>query len=144
MTDQQRRLRGSFRRQRGVASVVQSRAALTEVLAPPDDLDIDARREWEWHMVQAVAAGTIAPTNLTAFRGLCETAALRRKAYRRALKEAPIAVGDRGSKANPVWVAFNAVDTAYRQWLAAFGLTPKAGAGLPQLPVPGATKLEAV
>jgi phage terminase small subunit len=144
MTDQERRLHGTFERTRSLTTVVQGRTALVEILLPPDDLDADARREWQWHLPQVVAAGTIAPVNLTAFRGLCEAATLRHRAYRRAVREPPVVTSERGSKTNPSWTAFAITDTAYRQWLAAFGLTPKAGAGLPQLPVPAGTKLEAV
>lgn len=144
LSDEQRRLRGSFEASRSLARGASGRTALTQVLEPPDDLDADARREWAWHMPQVVAAGTIAAVNLVSFRALCETSALRRRAYRRARRESPVVQSERGSKVSPAWTAFNGVDAAYRQWAAAFGLTPKAATGLPQLPVPPGHKLEAV
>jgi hypothetical protein len=144
MTDQERRLRGTFERTRSVAGMVRGRVALTEVLPPPNDLDLAAQREWQIHMALCVSAGTISHTNLAAFQALTETAALRRKAYRRALKASPVAVGERGTKVSPAWTAFAVVDAAYCRWASAFGLRPRAAAGLPQLPVPGTTRLEVV
>jgi hypothetical protein len=143
MGDQARKLHGSYEASRNEASLTRGRVALTEVLPPPDDLDRAAQREWRIHMAQCVAAGTISHTNLAAFQALTEAAALRRRAYRRALREAPVrttAAG--GTKSNAAWAAFFAADTAYRNWVAAFGLTPRVA--LPRLPVPGVEPLRAV
>jgi len=85
MGDQARKLRGSYEASRNMASLIRGRVALTEILPPPDDLDRAAWYEWRIHMLQAVAAGTISHTNLAAFRALIEGAALRRRAYNRAL-----------------------------------------------------------
>ena len=141
MGDQARKLPGSYEALRNDASLARGRVALTEVLPPPDDLDPAAQREWRVHMAQCVAAGTISYTNLAAFQALTEAAALRRKAYRRALREAPVRTTAAGStKSNAAWATFFAADAAYRNWIAAFGLTPRVA--LPRLPVPGAAPLE--
>jgi hypothetical protein len=143
MGDQARRLRGSYEGSRNDAGLTRGRTALIEVLPPPGDLDRAAQSEWRIHMAQCVAAGTVSHTNLAAFRALTEAAALRRRAYRRALREAPVrttAAG--GAKSNPAWASFFLADTGYRTWLAAFGLTPKGA--LPQLPVPGTAPLRTV
>ena len=94
-------------------------------------------------MLQCVAAGTLSSANLTAFRALAEAAVLRGRAYRRALKEAPVrSTAAGGSKPNAVWTLFLAADANYRNWTIAFGLVPKAA--LPRLPVPGAAPLQVV
>jgi hypothetical protein len=136
-------LRGSYEASRDEASLTRGRVALTKILPPPDDLDRAAQREWRIHMAQCVAAGTISCTNLAAFQALTEAAALRRRAYRRALREAPVRTTAVGStKSNAAWATFFAADAAYRNWIAAFGLTPRVA--LPRLPVPGAAPLEVV
>jgi hypothetical protein len=143
MGDEARKLRGSYEASRKDAGLTRGRTALIEVLPPPDDLDPAAQREWRIHMAQCVAAGTISHTNLAAFRALTEAAALRRRAYRRALREAPVRTTAAGStKSNAAWAAFFAADAAYRNWIAAFGLIPRVA--LPQLPAPGAAPLRAV
>jgi hypothetical protein len=92
---------------------------------------------------KCVAAGTISSSNLIAFRALAEAAVLRGRAYRRALKEAPVrSTAAGGTKPNSVWTLFLAADANYRNWAVAFGLVPRAA--LPRLPVPGAASLHAV
>jgi hypothetical protein len=141
MGDQARKLRGSYEGSRNDAGLIRGRVALTEALPPPDDLDASAQREWRIHMAQCVAAGTISHTNLAAFQALTEAAGLRRRAYRRALREAPVRTTAAGStKSNAAWAAFFAADAAYRNWVAAFGLIPRVA--LPRLPVPGTAPLQ--
>lgn len=143
MGDQARKLHGSYRPSRGDGTLIRGGVALVEPLPAPDDLDQAARREWDIHMLQCVAAGTLSSANLTAFRALAEAAVLRGRAYRRALKEAPArSTGAGGTKPNAVWTLFLAADANYRSWAVAFGLVPKAA--LPRLPVPGAEPLHAV
>ena len=116
--------------------------ALTEPLPPPSGLSARARLHWHTHVLQCVAARSISHTNLCAFRVLVKTAAAREIAYRLAIKQGPIqptAAG--GTKTNAAWLAFLAADATPAQ---VFGLTPKAGAGLPQLPVPGKARLQTV
>jgi hypothetical protein len=145
LSDEAKKLRGSFEPSRGAGTLLHGRVALTEPLPPPTGLSAVARRQWRTHMLQCVAARTISHVNLCAFRALVETAAAREVAYKLAVKQGPTqttAAG--GTKTNAAWLAFLAADASYLRWAQVFGLTPKAGAGLPQLPVPGKTRLQAV
>jgi hypothetical protein len=145
MGDRARKLRGTYEASRNEASAIRGRVALTEILPPPDDLDPLAQREWRIHIIQAIGAGTVGHVNLAAFRALTEAAALRSRAYRRALREGPVRSTAAGStKSNAAWVAFLAADTNYQRWMAAFGLTPKSAANLPRLPVAGSAQLQVV
>jgi phage terminase small subunit len=145
LSDEAKKLRGSFEPSRGAGRLFHGRAALTEPLAPPSDLDAAAQREWRAHMLQCVAARTISHVNLCAFRALVETAAARNRAYRLAMRQGPIQpTANGGTKTNAAWLAFLAADACYLRWAQMFGLTPKAGAGLPQLPVAGESRLQAV
>jgi len=145
LSDEAKKLRGSFEASRGAQTLVHGRVALTEPLPPPNGLSARARLHWHTHMLQCVAARSIRHTNLCAFRALVETAAAREIAYRLAIKQEPTqptAAG--GTKTNAAWLAFLAADASYLRWVQVFGLTPKAGAGLPQLPVPGKARLQTV
>jgi hypothetical protein len=96
-------------------------------------------------MQQCVGAKTLCATNLAAFQAFAETAAAREKAYRLAMEQGPTQNTEAGTaKTNAAWTAFLATDQAYFRWAMAFGLTPKGGSQLPQLPVPGSVALRAV
>jgi hypothetical protein len=139
LSDTDRQLRGTFERSRDTAVLAQGRSALTQVLPPPDDLDAVTAAEWRAHMPLCIAAGTMSAVNLAAFRGLVEAAALRRRAFRLAQREGPTKVTEAGgTKFNAAWQGFYIADSAYLRWMQAFGLTPKAWAGLPRLPGPEA------
>jgi hypothetical protein len=143
MGDEAKKLHGSYKPSRGDAVRTHGSVALVGPLPAPDDLDPAARHEWDIHMLQCVAAGSLSSANLIAFRALAEAAVLRGRAYRRALKEPPVrSTAAGGTKPNAVWTLFLAADANYRNWCFAFGLVPKGT--LPRLPVPGTAPLQAV
>jgi hypothetical protein len=145
LSDAQKKLKGTFEPARSELNLINGRTALLEAVPPPSDLDPVAQQEWRVHMAQCVAARTISHVNLAAFRALAEAAAARSRAYKLAIKQGPaVPTADGGSKTNAAWAGYVAADAAYQRWCAAFALTPKAGAGLPQLPVPGGVKLRSV
>ena len=145
LTDQQKKLSNTFEASRSEATLVHGRVALTEPLPPPSDLDPAAQRAWRVLMQQCVASKTICSSNLAAFGAFAETAAARDKAYRLAMEQGPTQNTEAGTtKTGAAWTAFLATDQAYFRWAMVFGLTPKAGSQLPQLPVPGAVALRAV
>jgi hypothetical protein len=145
LSDETKKLRGTLEASRTAAALVHGRAALTEPLPPPSGLGHEGRLQWRLHMLQCCAAGTISPINLRTFQALVEAAVLRQKAYRLAMEQGPTApTADGGSKQSAAWLAFLNADAAYLRWATAFGLTPRAGANLPQLPAPGGTRPWAV
>ncbi len=145
LSDAQKKLQGTFTASRSETNMINGRVALTEPVPPPSDLDPAAQREWRMHMAQCVAARTISQINLAAFRALAEAAAARAKAYRLAIRQGPtVATAEGGSKANAAWAGYVAADAAYQRWCQAFALTPRAGAGVPQLPVPPGGRLRVV
>jgi hypothetical protein len=145
LSDQEKRRRGTFEATRSEASLVHGRVALTEPLPPPSDIDADAQRMWRVLMVQCVASKTICSSNLAAFQAMVETAAARAKAYTLAMEQGPVQSTEAGTaKTSSAWTAFLATDQAYFRWAMTFGLTPKGGSQLPQLPVAGSVALRAV
>jgi phage terminase small subunit len=128
-----KKLRGTYRASRDVPENA-GRVRLSAAVGPPDDLDKSARPQWVLHMELCIRAGTLAVTDLAAFRLLVESAALTARGYAAALKAGPVARSDRGSKVSPEWQAWVAANARYTALLDRFGLTPASGRTLPLLP----------
>jgi hypothetical protein len=145
LSDEQKKLHGTLEAKATAATLVHGRAALSEPLPPPSGLGHEGRLQWRLHMLQCVAAQTISSINLRTFQALVESAVLRQQAYRAAVRQGPTAATtDGGTKQSAAWLAFLSADAAYLRWATAFGLTPRAGANLPQLPAPGGSRPRAV
>jgi hypothetical protein len=138
-----KRLRGTFVATRE-PSAMAGRYRLTEPVPPPDGMDRETQREWILHMSLAVAAGTLSATDLRSFAAMVEAAVLSARGFRAALKSGPIIQGERGCKTAPQWTAWMAASNVYRQWCAAFGLTPMAARQVPMLPPAKGTALREV
>jgi hypothetical protein len=141
----EKKLRGTFRRDRDAAQQQPGRIRLTVPVAPPAGLDAACRREWRTHMALCIATGTISHTDLRGFQTLVEAAALTGRAYRAAMKSGPVTRGAHGGKVvSAEWSSWTVAVGKYHALLTAFGLTPASGRMLPQLPVPAGSKPRAV
>lgn len=138
VSDETKRLRGTFKRTQRAGPMGQGRERITEAIPPPGDLDRAAQAEWTVHMTLVLALGSISISDLAAFRALAETAALMRLAYKAAMRAGPITKGEKGSsKTSPEWQAWVAANARYVVLLDRFGLNPAAARSLPVLPVRG-------
>jgi hypothetical protein len=142
ISDAAKRLHGTYRPSQSPA--VTGRVRIEQPIDPPDDLDKDAKAEWQLHQRLCLQAGTLAVTDLRAFRLLIETAVLVQRSYKAALKAGPVSHGDRGSKTSPEWSAWIAAHQRYVSLLDRFGLLPMAAKHVPMLPPAKGTRLEAV
>jgi hypothetical protein len=83
-------------------------------------------------------------TDLRSFTALVESAALRAKAYREAMRVGPIIEGERGCKTAPQWSAWVAASGVYRGCCKEFGLLPMAARHVDQAAPPRHGKLTVV
>jgi P27 family predicted phage terminase small subunit len=135
-------MRGTYEASREARA--SGRIKLTASIDPPAGLSDDAKREWRVHMDLCIQSGTLAISDLRAFQTLAETAAMLQRAMAEAIKTGPVTYGDRGCKPSPAWTIYNATHARYAQLLHAFGLTPRGGHDLPQLPPPRGEPLREV
>ena len=139
ISDAQKKLAGTFRANRGEASLFHGRTRLEVEIPPPSDLDADTQREWRIHMRLCVEAGTINHTTLRTFTAMCRAAAALEKSYAMAMKSGPTTrTKDGALKPSPAWTGYLGADAAYARWARQFGLTPMQAKSLPQLPTAGA------
>jgi hypothetical protein len=138
-------LHGTHRAPRPAAPSAVGTPRIARPVPPPKDLDPDLRRLWRTHMALLVMNGRAAMCDLVAFAQMIECGHATEIAHKAALAEGPTTPGQLGEeKTSSAWRVWLMTQKQYFDWLAQFGLLPRARSGLPWLPAPADAPLRLV
>lgn len=144
LTDDEKKLRGTFTATRSDLALAHGRTRLTDTIPAPEELDADAAAQWDVHLALLIEAGTVSTTSLRGLMELCRLAAGCERAHALARGTGPLIRTKDGARYSPAWQAWLETVSVYMRWLDRYGLAPMGARLLPQLPPARGTQLREV